>query len=75
MVPVQREGDGHTATTNITSLPHPITVLDNSSGKMEITICQLSSLNCVSIIYIAAFMSRQSEQTCENNRATKRSDN
>ena len=45
VVPVQQEGDGHTATTNITSLPHPITVLDNSSGKMEITICQLGSLS------------------------------
>ena len=47
VVPVQQEGDGHTTTTNITSLPHPVTVLDNNLGKMEITIHQLGSLNCV----------------------------
>ena len=33
VVPVQREGDGHTATTNVISLPHHLTVFEHNSGN------------------------------------------
>ena len=31
---VQPEGDNHSVTTNVTSLPHAITVLEYNSGRL-----------------------------------------
>ena len=60
VVPVQPEGDDHSSTANITSLPHLVTVMEHNSGKAQtwgyynLPDKSLIPLNCV--LYMCSYL-------------------